>query len=118
MRSLAGSSRYHDPDLVTSTARKLESLVRAAKVVYDHDVAEVERLSTALTTERDEAVATKEQAEKAAEAFKSQQALSDALKVWASACIQQAKDHKLVLAHCEEAVAEWEVATSRREEGY
>ncbi|KAF0917221.1 hypothetical protein E2562_017122 [Oryza meyeriana var. granulata] len=47
--------------------QKLESLVHVAKVVYDHDIAEVERLNTALEGECDEVVAAREQAVKAAE---------------------------------------------------
>ncbi|KAF0909214.1 hypothetical protein E2562_032374 [Oryza meyeriana var. granulata] len=48
----------------------LETLVWMAKVVYDCDVAEIEREQAALDVEREEAVAEREQAEEAAEELK------------------------------------------------
>ncbi|KAF0895003.1 hypothetical protein E2562_004990 [Oryza meyeriana var. granulata] len=73
------------------------------------------RLRRALAAEREEAIAAREEAEKAV-GLKSQQALFDAFTARACACIQQVEDRKLELARREGAVAKHEAAIARREE--
>ncbi|KAF0907823.1 hypothetical protein E2562_020885 [Oryza meyeriana var. granulata] len=96
------SLRHHDPVLTTSVAwagweqarqEQIEAGVgqgeaKHAKAVYDRDIAEVERLNTALEAERDEVVVAREQAVKTAEELQSQWAAFVTLEAWANTRIQ------------------------------
>ncbi|KAF0888751.1 hypothetical protein E2562_017601 [Oryza meyeriana var. granulata] len=59
------SARATEEAYLREGHQQLEVLAGAAKAVYDYDVAEVERERTAPDMERDEAVATREEAAKA-----------------------------------------------------
>ncbi|KAF0892948.1 hypothetical protein E2562_020061 [Oryza meyeriana var. granulata] len=79
MRSAMAAEEVH----LQEGRQQLESLVRVAKAVYDHDVAEVERECSALDRERVVFIAAREKAMKALRELVDQREALTILKAWA-----------------------------------
>ncbi|KAF0906165.1 hypothetical protein E2562_009189 [Oryza meyeriana var. granulata] len=89
-------------------SQQQESVVRATKVVYDRNVAEVERERSALDMGCAEAVAAREEAMTALRELEGQQEALTILKM-------QAEEHKLELARREVAATELVEAATQHE---
>ncbi|KAF0896387.1 hypothetical protein E2562_021917 [Oryza meyeriana var. granulata] len=101
MRSALAAEEVH----LQEGCQQLESLVRPAKVVYDCDVAEVEREHSTLDVKRVEAVAEREKDKKALRELEGRWDAITILKAWAEEC-------ELELAHCKAVVTKWEEAAA------